>query len=158
MDLNQAEQNWLANHLAHTLKTNAEFYKQHNATLEVAKVSKLLLLTENGQVFEFTGRRLSDIELDGEISLYPLSSFCTIFEIFIQSTHGRNSLTIHLSYLRYGQHHSFNIIIDYFNKDNSHFLSDINTNWGKVWEKKDIADAVDIELAGNICIYWLLSF
>ena len=45
MDLEQNELGWLANHLGHDVKTHKEFYKKYEASLELAKLSKLLLAT-----------------------------------------------------------------------------------------------------------------
>ena len=66
MDLNDSELTWLANHLAHDLTTHKDFYRKHDATLELAKVSKLLLLADSGKIGQYAGKKLSDIGLEGK--------------------------------------------------------------------------------------------
>ena len=65
MDLEENELGWLANHLAHDVKTHKKFYRQHDASLELAKISKLLIATEYGTIHTFAGKNLQDINLDG---------------------------------------------------------------------------------------------
>lgn len=67
MDLDSTEVGWLANHLAHDPNTHKSFYRKHDATLELAKVSKLLLVAEKGELGRFAGKKLDDISIDGKL-------------------------------------------------------------------------------------------
>lgn len=69
MDLGTAEVGWLANHLAHAPQAHHSFYQKHDATLELVKVSKLLLVAEEGDIRKFVGQKLDDIGLDGMFSV-----------------------------------------------------------------------------------------
>ena len=65
MDLNEGETKWLSNHLAHNIKTHDQFYKLQEATVEIAKISKLLLATENGLIRKYQGKSLDEISIEG---------------------------------------------------------------------------------------------
>lgn len=67
VDLDTGELKWLANHLAHDVNTHENFYKKHDTAVELAKVSKLLLLAERGKVAKYTGKKLSEIDIEGEL-------------------------------------------------------------------------------------------
>ena len=41
--------NWLARHLGHDVRVHREFYRIHESTIEIAKVSKLLLAVDGGK-------------------------------------------------------------------------------------------------------------
>jgi len=42
-----------------------DFYKLHKSTIEIAKVSKLLLTVNQGEKDKFVGTTLTEIELNG---------------------------------------------------------------------------------------------
>lgn len=65
IDLNEGELEWLARHMGHDLAVHREYYRLHDSTLELAKVSKLLLAVDEGQASKWQGKKLSEIELDG---------------------------------------------------------------------------------------------
>lgn len=83
MDLEQNELSWLANHLAHDVKTHTGFYRKHEASLELAKVSKLLLAAEYGKLSNYSGKNLTQINLDG--NYFFIVGICTPY-FFIFST------------------------------------------------------------------------
>ncbi|KAL3884708.1 hypothetical protein ACJMK2_024820 [Sinanodonta woodiana] len=64
IDLRDHELQWLSSHLAHDLKTYKQYYKQ-DSTLELTKVSKLLLAAEARKLGEYTGKKLDDINVEG---------------------------------------------------------------------------------------------
>ena len=41
--------NWLSRHLGHDVRVHREFYRIHESTIEIAKVSKLLLAVDGGK-------------------------------------------------------------------------------------------------------------
>ena len=47
--LKETEVDWLAQHLGHDIKVHCEFYRLHESTIEIAKVSKLLLAVDSGR-------------------------------------------------------------------------------------------------------------
>ncbi|KAL3870155.1 hypothetical protein ACJMK2_038238, partial [Sinanodonta woodiana] len=64
IDLSDHELQWLSSHLAHDLKTYKQYYRQQDSTLELTKVSKLLLAAEAGKLGEYTGKKLDDINVE----------------------------------------------------------------------------------------------
>jgi len=54
----------LANHLGHDVKTHKENYRLSHSTVELTKVSHLLLAVENGQVNKWKGKKLEEITID----------------------------------------------------------------------------------------------
>ena len=73
MDLNGGEIEWLSGHLAHSVNTHTNFYRLQEAIVEIAKVSKLLLAAENGQISQYAGKTISDIDVSGMCSFLPLN-------------------------------------------------------------------------------------
>lgn len=69
LDLNEGEVQWLSSHLAHTVKTHKDYYRLQEAAVEIGKVSKLLLLAENGEIAKYSGQSLEDIDIDGKKNL-----------------------------------------------------------------------------------------
>ncbi|XP_070193306.1 uncharacterized protein [Littorina saxatilis] len=63
-DLNPGELEWLSNHMGHDLNIHKDFYRLHNSTIEIAKVSRLLMAIDSGNAAKFVGKRLEDITLD----------------------------------------------------------------------------------------------
>lgn len=62
MEQNELEQ--LATFMGHTGKTHAEFYRLPDDIYQTAKVSKLLLLSKEGELERFKGKRLEEIDID----------------------------------------------------------------------------------------------
>ena len=63
-DLNQGELEWLSNHMGHDLNIHKDFYRLHDSTIEIAKVSRLLMAIDTGNAAQFVGKKLTDISLD----------------------------------------------------------------------------------------------
>ncbi|XP_038047976.1 uncharacterized protein LOC119722060 [Patiria miniata] len=68
IDLNSNALDWLARHLCHDITVHRDFYRQHESTLELAKVSKLLLAVDKGKIAKLSGRKLDDIDLEGVLA------------------------------------------------------------------------------------------
>ncbi|KAL5014751.1 hypothetical protein ScPMuIL_009021 [Solemya velum] len=68
LDLNEGEVQWLSSHLAHTVKTHKDYYRLQEAAVEIGKVSKLLLLAENGEIAKYSGQSLEDIDIDDSVA------------------------------------------------------------------------------------------
>ena len=69
------ELDWIANHLAHDVRTHKDFYRKHDSVVELAKISKLLLATEYGKIAKFAGKSLKDISVDGKTLLYAFIQY-----------------------------------------------------------------------------------
>ncbi|XP_031575331.1 uncharacterized protein LOC116308958, partial [Actinia tenebrosa] len=68
--LTENDMDWLARHLGHDISIHRQYYRLHESTLELAKVSKLLLAVDAGNIENLVGRSLSDINVD-DISERP---------------------------------------------------------------------------------------
>ncbi|PAA46037.1 hypothetical protein BOX15_Mlig014457g5, partial [Macrostomum lignano] len=71
LDLKDNELDWLARHLGHDITVHRQFYRLHQNTLELAKVSKILELMESGNLKKFKGKGLEEITLE-DLSEPPL--------------------------------------------------------------------------------------
>ena len=65
LSLKETEVDWLARHLGHDIQVHRDFYRLHESTIEIAKVSKLLLTVDQGETVKFAGKTLADIDLNG---------------------------------------------------------------------------------------------
>jgi hypothetical protein len=78
LDLNENEMGWLARHMGHDINIHREYYRLQESTIELAKISKLLTAVDKGDLREFQGKSIDDleIELEGKCEichiLYPL--------------------------------------------------------------------------------------
>lgn len=61
MNLAENEMDWLARHLGHDIRIHREFYRMHESSVELAKISKLLYASEKGDIHLHAGGKLDDI-------------------------------------------------------------------------------------------------
>ena len=64
MNLQENELDLLASFMGHDIRTHREYYRMPESTIQVAKLSKVLLKMERGDIQGLAGKRLTDIELD----------------------------------------------------------------------------------------------
>lgn len=64
LNLKEHEMDILANFMGHDIRVHREFYRLPEQTLQLTKVSKLLLAMERGEVMSQTGKSLWDMEVD----------------------------------------------------------------------------------------------
>lgn len=62
LNLQNEELGILASHLGHDINVHRKYYRLQSSTLELAKVSKLLIAIESGVAHKFAGKTLNDIE------------------------------------------------------------------------------------------------
>jgi hypothetical protein len=55
----------LARHMGHELSVHRQFYRLQEDVIEMAKISKLLLVVEQGNAHQFAGLSVDDIRLEG---------------------------------------------------------------------------------------------
>ena len=65
LSLKDQEIDWLARHLGHDIRTHCEYYRLHESTIELAKVSKLLLAVDGGKARSLKGKSLDQIDIEG---------------------------------------------------------------------------------------------
>ncbi|EDO44066.1 predicted protein [Nematostella vectensis] len=65
--LTQTDIDWLARHLGHDVHVHHEFYRLHESTAELAKVSKLLIAVDEGRISHLKGTVSSDEEESIEV-------------------------------------------------------------------------------------------
>ncbi|KAF4114370.1 uncharacterized protein LOC131539370 isoform X2 [Onychostoma macrolepis] len=69
LSLKDNELDQLANFLGHDIQVHRDYYRLPDATIEIAKISKLLLAMEKGDLAIFQGKPLDEIEVEDEIDL-----------------------------------------------------------------------------------------
>lgn len=63
--LTEQDVDWLAKHLGHEIRVHREFYRLHESSIELAKVSKLLLAVDSGNIKNMAGKSLADMSVEG---------------------------------------------------------------------------------------------
>lgn len=66
LNLSNTELDQLADFLGHDIRVHRQFYRLPEGTLQLAKISKLLLALEQGRLAAFKGKSLDDINIDPE--------------------------------------------------------------------------------------------
>lgn len=71
LNLKDNEMDDLADFLGHDIRVHRQYYRLPEGTLQLAKISKILMAMERGQLSEFKGRNLDEIQIDpqGKTSL-----------------------------------------------------------------------------------------
>ncbi|XP_039650480.1 uncharacterized protein LOC120555658 [Perca fluviatilis] len=64
LNLRDNEMDDLADFLGHDIRVHRQFYRLPEGTLQLAKISKVLVALERGQISEFRGRTLDEISID----------------------------------------------------------------------------------------------
>ncbi|XP_054867654.1 uncharacterized protein LOC129349183 isoform X1 [Amphiprion ocellaris] len=64
LNLKDNEMDTLANFLGHDIRVHRQYYRLPEGTVELAKVSKVLIALEQGRLSDFTGKSLDEIEID----------------------------------------------------------------------------------------------
>ena len=64
LNLKATELDQLADFMGHNIRVHAKFYRLPENTLQLAKISKVLMAMEKGRVGEFHGKNLDEIEID----------------------------------------------------------------------------------------------
>ncbi len=73
LNMTDTEMDQLANFLGHDIRIHWEFYRLPEKTLQLAKISKVLMALEQGRLAEFNGKNLD------EIGIEPDGMFCFCF-------------------------------------------------------------------------------
>jgi hypothetical protein len=63
--LTKGELKWLANHMGHEVNIHESVYRLHDSTIELAKVSRLLMAVDAGKMKDYSGKSLEEIQLTG---------------------------------------------------------------------------------------------
>ncbi|XP_059426103.1 uncharacterized protein LOC132160437 [Carassius carassius] len=64
LNMTDTEMDQLANFLGHDIRIHREFYRLPEKTLQLAKISKVLMALEQGRLAEFDGKNLDEIRID----------------------------------------------------------------------------------------------
>ena len=63
LNLKDTEMDQLADFMGHDIRVHRQFYRLPEGTLQLAKISKLLLALEQGRVAEFKGKNIEEINI-----------------------------------------------------------------------------------------------
>lgn len=80
LNLSNTELDQLADFLGHDVRVHRQFYRLPEGTLQLAKVSKVLMALEQGRLSELKGMTLDDISIDPEGTNYLSLTFLYITE------------------------------------------------------------------------------
>ncbi|XP_054872280.1 uncharacterized protein LOC111580096 isoform X3 [Amphiprion ocellaris] len=70
LNLSNTELDQLAVFLGHDITVHRQFYRLPEGTLQLAKISKILMALDQGRLAEFKGRTLDDINIDPEENVH----------------------------------------------------------------------------------------
>ncbi|XP_070820041.1 uncharacterized protein [Chaetodon trifascialis] len=78
LNLQDNEMDILANFLGHDIRVHREYYRLPEGTLQLAKVSKVLIALEQGRLSDFKGMSLDQIQIDpnGKWNIYVCMYVC----------------------------------------------------------------------------------
>ncbi|XP_034529641.1 uncharacterized protein LOC117805134 isoform X2 [Notolabrus celidotus] len=71
LNLSNTELDQLADFLGHDIRVHRQFYRLPEGTLQLAKISKVLMALEKGRLAEFKGKTLDEINIDPEENVSP---------------------------------------------------------------------------------------
>lgn len=66
LNLKDHELDWVAKHLGHNILVHRQYYRLQEDVVELSKVSKLLLMLDQGKIKDFVGKSLDDIDINGK--------------------------------------------------------------------------------------------
>lgn len=81
LNMTDTEMDQLANFLGHDIRIHREFYRLPEKTLQLAKISKVLMALEQGRLAEFHGKNLDEIGIDPDGVLF-LVLFFSVYNTF----------------------------------------------------------------------------
>ncbi len=62
MALPKYQSKWVAGHLGHSMEIHAKYYRQNLDSVGLAKISKIMYLTDHGKMHEVIGKDLDSID------------------------------------------------------------------------------------------------
>jgi len=65
---------WTKDFLGHNIRVHRQFYRHPEGTLQLAKISKVVMALDQGRLAEFKGKTLDDINIDPEGTLPGVAS------------------------------------------------------------------------------------
>ena len=74
VSLKENELDSLATFMGHDIRIHAQFYRVPSDVVQIAKISKLFLAAEKGQLAKFAGQQLNDIVIDDDDTVQEESS------------------------------------------------------------------------------------
>lgn len=66
LNLKDNEMDDLADFLGHDIRVHRQYYRLPEGTLQLAKISKVLMALEQGKLTDFKGKNLDEITMDPE--------------------------------------------------------------------------------------------
>ena len=70
MNLKDNQLDILATFMGHDIRTHREYYRLPDSSLQVAKLSKVLLAMEKGKINHLAGKSRDEIDLDSSEGMY----------------------------------------------------------------------------------------
>ena len=76
LNMNDHELGQKCGFLGHNISVHREFYRLPQDTLHLAKASRLLMAAESGQIAQFQGKSLEEIQLDQNLEFHDSEVEC----------------------------------------------------------------------------------
>lgn len=83
LNLRDNEMDTLANFLGHDIRVHREYYRLPEGTLQLAKVSKVLIALEQGRLADFKGMSMDQIQIHPQGNLNTLYMFSWVLNVFV---------------------------------------------------------------------------
>ncbi|KAJ8967790.1 hypothetical protein NQ317_003099 [Molorchus minor] len=139
LNLSQDDVKQFSTFMGHTQKTHEEFYELPVDVYQTAKVSKMLLMIENGVPIEHKGKHLSEIDIDMEFAEENDNLHSDLHNIddrpFEESVPFEKSLNIGSEEKEVCEHSKEDINVQ---EENENFIMNTETESTKILEKNDI--------------------
>lgn len=78
LNMTDSEMDQLANFLGHDIRIHREFYRLPEKTLQLAKISKVLMALEQGRMSEFHGKNLDEMVINPDGMIFNSICLCLI--------------------------------------------------------------------------------
>jgi hypothetical protein len=76
LSLKEHEVEQLTRFLGHDIRIHRNFYRLPNEVIQTAKVSRILLALEKGNISKYSGKTLDEIDLEDDEGITLFNSFC----------------------------------------------------------------------------------
>ena len=65
MDISPQQQRYITEHLGHSLNVHDLYYRATSDVIERLDMAKILMLLDNGNIGNYKGRRIENIDMEG---------------------------------------------------------------------------------------------
>ncbi|KAK2859737.1 hypothetical protein Q5P01_004357 [Channa striata] len=89
LNLKDNEMDDLGDFLGHDIRVHRQYYRLPEGTLQLAKISKVLMAQERGQLHQFKGKNLDEISIDPQVLL-----LCANLSVWLSDSEDEDEVTV----------------------------------------------------------------